>query len=365
MKKIVVSFCCLAIISCSPQVLANTQKNEVATAIAQFDKGNFTTAAKVFLKYADTNPKAAAYAGRCYYNGAGVERNIELAKKYFSIAAKANEPFGLNGLGVIIQKESPEAAFALFEKAAQSGIKEALNNLGRSYVLGLGCKADTAKGRELLVKAVEKGSIPSAEFLGGFYQLFDDWHNACKYYTISAQAGSGKSKQELLFSQAMLDIYAKKYTDAYARLKSYISGNGIDNIRAYERLVWVCLKLEKKSEADKFLKNCIDKLNSENGMDIAKKADLCFTIAMNLNTLKHDVAEQEKFLLMSYELRKKLAQDITNLSLNESELIYSDLISFYSKNKMTEKCNTLMQEMMRNTSKKALKEMQKRQRSKK
>ena len=365
MKKIVVCFCCLAIIACSTQVLANTQENEVATAIAQFDKGNFTTAAKVFLKYADTNPKAAAYLGRCYFNGLGCIKNTALAEKYFLIAANAKDPMGLNGLGAVIQDREPQKAFALFEEAARSGIKEALHNLGRSYVLGIGCKADSKKGYELLIKAVEKGSIPSAESLGAFYQLFNDWHNACKYYTISAQAGYGKSKQELLFSQAMLDIYAKKYTDAYARLLSYISGNGIDNIRAYERLVWVCIKLEKKSEAEKFLKICINKLELEQGMNIADKATLYFAIAMHLEALRHDIAEQEKFLLLSYELRKKLAQDITNLSLEEFELIYSDLIYFYSKNKMTEKRDRLMQEAMRNISEGALKEMQKSQSDKK
>lgn len=366
MKKLLgVVFICLFGFMCVAQDLSENQISEITTAIEQYNKKDFESAFRVFNKYAGTNPQAAAYLGRCYFNGFGCIKNIALAEKYFLIAANAKNPVGLNGLGAVIQDKEPQKAFALFEEAAQSGIKEALHNLGRSYVLGIGCKADSKKGYELLVKAVEKGSIPSAEFLGMWYYLTDNWEGACKYLTIATNAGLINRQKELFFSQAMLDIYAKKYTDAYLKLKKCVSWNGYDEIRALEKLSFVCIKLGKNSEAENFLNSCIVKLNSYSNINVNKKADLCFAIAVNLKVLKHDLAEQEKFLLMSYELRKKSVNKAKNLSLAESELIYADLIYFYSKNKMKDKLDKLMQEMISNTSEDALKEIQKIQSKKK
>jgi TPR repeat protein len=99
------------------------------------DEKNYALAFKPFKKGADQGNSYAQYAvGWMYYKGEGVEKNLELAERYFRKAAADNDPEALFYLGKISTKKiNLNSAKNWFEKSASYDFAPAIFRLGLLY----------------------------------------------------------------------------------------------------------------------------------------------------------------------------------------------------------------------------------------
>lgn len=80
---------------------------------------------------------AQNYLGYSYWNGIGIEKDLEKAIKFYTKAAEQGSVFALNNLGysylngIGVEKDL-EKAIKFYTKAAEQGNASALNNLGYS-----------------------------------------------------------------------------------------------------------------------------------------------------------------------------------------------------------------------------------------
>lgn len=104
----------------------------------------------------------------------------------------------LDGIGCEINEDNDLQAFELFKKAAASGNKTAIHNLGWMYKEGRGCEVDYEIARKLFEEAEKPNS---------FYHLGDmnekglgcatDLDRAIEYYKKGAENGSKKARNRL------------------------------------------------------------------------------------------------------------------------------------------------------------------------
>ena len=132
---------------------------------------NQVEAVKWFRKAAEQNyPDAQYELGCAYYNGAGVEKDIEEAIKWIRKAAEQNDAdaqFSLGdsyGNGKGVTKDDIEAA-KWYRKAAEQDQTDAQNNLGVSYVYSMGVVKDYVEGYKWLDLASAKGSETSKKLM--------------------------------------------------------------------------------------------------------------------------------------------------------------------------------------------------------
>ena len=112
-----------------------------------------------------TQSEAAYFAGISYSSGY-VERDLELAFKFFEKSAQLGHPescfvagkFLSSGVGA---EQNHHLAFQYFEKAASRGHMESCYNLGAMYCEGLGTQVNHEKAFHYWLFAAEKVSKPS------------------------------------------------------------------------------------------------------------------------------------------------------------------------------------------------------------
>ena len=146
------------------------------------------------------SPSADYLKGRDYLNGAGVEKN-------------------------------PQLAFSLFEKAAKAGDIEAKSGLGYLYFTGTGTPKDEAKGMALLEEAANAGSGKAAYNLAQIFikKAPDSSPQALEFLAKATQAGMPEAKVTLAdwyyFGRPGIPVDLKKAFDLY--LEAAEDGNPI------------------------------------------------------------------------------------------------------------------------------------------
>ena len=164
---------------------------------------------------APDNVGIAVTLGQAYFDGQGVERDLEKALDYFEEAATRGNVSAqvrtarayLNGLGTRTDRErglrwyqqaaalgstgarlelgrvfasgggtslDPELAFVHFYRAAQGGSVAAMSEVGRSLLAGFGIAEDVPAGLEWLERAAEGGSSRAMYDLYNHYSLSSD-----------------------------------------------------------------------------------------------------------------------------------------------------------------------------------------------
>ena len=124
--------------------------------------------------------------GIIYYQGRGVEKDVDKAVSYYLRAARHGDSNGLLLMGLVATKEgNAEAQYYLGEflaegrlvpknyekavnwlsKAAEQDYTQAQYMLGKMYYEGKGVWMDKAKGLRLLNIASEKGYKPATDYL--------------------------------------------------------------------------------------------------------------------------------------------------------------------------------------------------------
>ncbi len=106
-------------------------------------------AAQLFLKAAEMgNVDAMAYMGTCYIYGEGVEENRTEALKWVTLAAKGGDEASMITLASYYEDEDPETSFKWVKRAAELGNIDAMSWLAYCYSEGVGTEKDAAKAKE-------------------------------------------------------------------------------------------------------------------------------------------------------------------------------------------------------------------------
>lgn len=137
--------------------------------------------------------------GILYYNGAGVEEDMQEAKSYFMKAADDGYAMAQYYLGVMeevgYEDEEPdyEAALAWYELAASKEYAPALNQLGCLYCKGLGVDVNYEQAHYYQKRAAAQGYAPAQINLGYLYEnglgTPVDLEVAESYYFMAEQSG--------------------------------------------------------------------------------------------------------------------------------------------------------------------------------
>jgi TPR repeat protein len=91
------------------------------------------------------DPLAAWLAGRRYYLGNNVPRDLDAARKYLKMAADQNNAFGAYYLGRLMADRDPAKATALYKIAAEQGLPQAQYLYGKALKDGKGIAKDLAQ----------------------------------------------------------------------------------------------------------------------------------------------------------------------------------------------------------------------------
>ena len=105
--------------------------------------------------------------GRMYLRGEAVEANPALARRYWEESAARGDIYGLDNLGYLYLDgvdvpKDPARALAYFQQAADLGHPEAPNNIGRLYFLGIGVPSNLVEARRWYAIGVERGDAWAA-----------------------------------------------------------------------------------------------------------------------------------------------------------------------------------------------------------
>lgn len=130
----------------------------------------YTEAASALRKSAEQGDTSALTTlAFLYYNGAGVEKNWQEARKLWGSAADQQDPLAHYWLGIINwQEKSYTEALVRFERAAELGYLLAYERIAGMYLQGEGVPRDIVKSVETLYIAVERGSEEAKQHLEVF-----------------------------------------------------------------------------------------------------------------------------------------------------------------------------------------------------
>lgn len=138
------------------------------------------------------DPFAIFYLGKLYYFGRGVEKDIDKAIKYYTMAADMDNAKALNNLGSIYDagKYVPrdrQKAYELYKRGAELGSTFAMWNLGIYYRDGKVVEKNRAKAYELFQKAADGKNARAMYDLGRLYYEDNDHDTALSWYETAAE----------------------------------------------------------------------------------------------------------------------------------------------------------------------------------
>jgi TPR repeat protein len=112
------------------------------------------------------NTECERILGHVYFQGIGVEKNVDTALQYNEKAAAKGNADAQNRVGSChFLNRRYEEAFKWHTKSAAQGYAIAEINLGLLYERGLGVTKDISKAIEWYTKAAEKGVVIAADYL--------------------------------------------------------------------------------------------------------------------------------------------------------------------------------------------------------
>ena len=201
--------------------------------IAAYHSGDYTVAFKEFSASANAGDAVGKHLlASLYYQGHGVERDLNKAVSLFKEAAAVNYPPSLANLALMysmgdgVPKDS-KIASEYRQKAADAGDIQSQFNLGQAYRKGDGVSQDYKKAAHWYRKAAEAG-LPQAQNEYGLlfaqgHGVSLDYIEAFAWIDMPASAGdpqSIKNRAQLLTildeiqkmqARNLAKEYAKKY----------------------------------------------------------------------------------------------------------------------------------------------------------
>ena len=179
---------CFALLFVASEI-AWAQSADVQRAIDAYNEGDYAAAMAVWEPLANQGNRDAQFAmGVLYYEGHGVNKNLDEALAWFRKAADSEHPTAMFNLGVAYWEgrglsQNYAQAVDWWERAAESGDVASQYNLGLAYYRGRGAQKDLDQARNWLTQAAEKGHADAQHVLG----IIDE------QYTKSQTAASATS----------------------------------------------------------------------------------------------------------------------------------------------------------------------------
>jgi tetratricopeptide (TPR) repeat protein len=210
-----------------------------------YEAENYAPAFPLFKHFAEEgNVEAKGYLGVMYLEGQGTSPNEVQAEFWLREAVKKRDARAMHGLGALYEMEgnhyraahwfraavkehdyapamnslakmyahgryvkaNRDSALALYKKAADAGIVEALVGAGEVHQRGLDGPRDTDAALRLYSEAAQKGSARAMEAIGRMYQEGDgvarDPEQARYWYQKAADAGSDVAVSNLALLRA-------------------------------------------------------------------------------------------------------------------------------------------------------------------
>jgi TPR repeat protein len=210
-----------------------------------YEARNYAAAFPLFKRIAeDGNVEAKGYLGVMYLEGQGTSPDEVQAEFWLREAIKKRDARAMRGLGALYEMEgnyyrakhwyqraveehdyapamrslaemyahgrygkaNRDSALALYKKAADAGIVEALVGAGEVYQRGLDGPRDTDAALRLYSEAAQKGSARAMEAIGRMYQEGDgiarDPEKARYWYEKAREAGSAVAASNLALLRA-------------------------------------------------------------------------------------------------------------------------------------------------------------------
>ena len=183
------------------QELGNTDANFYLGVLADwygYPKKDYEQA-KVYYEQSGDNPYAQISLGFLYYNGQGVEQDMEKGKELFQSAVDQGVVEGYYGLAKVAENAGDiETALEHYNKVVQEGAEQfyivsAMSDIGYVYDNGFGVEQDGTKAVEWYTKAADLGHSEAMYCLGYEYYIGfgveQDGTKAVEWYTKAADLG--------------------------------------------------------------------------------------------------------------------------------------------------------------------------------
>lgn len=162
-------------------------------------KGKEKDAWSYFLRAAGLGYRGGEFhLGECYYEGIGVETDLEKAVTCYKRALAHGSMEAADALGTmaVLGEGMPvdeKAAFTYFRTAVKGGYIASLYKLGDCYYYGRGTAQDFGRARDLFEKAWDNGDKAAAVRMGTIYLsglgVEQDSRKAVNWFTQSAESG--------------------------------------------------------------------------------------------------------------------------------------------------------------------------------
>ena len=191
------------------QELGNTDANFYLGVLADwygYPKKDYEQA-RAYYEQSGDNPYAQISLGFLYYNGQGVEQDMEKGKELFQSVADTGVVEGYYGLASAAKNEEDiETALGHYNKVVEDGteplyIAGAMGNLGYMYANGEGVEQDYAKAIEWYTKAADSGNTTAMYNIGYMYMYGEgveqDGTKAIEWYTKAADLGDSDAMYNL------------------------------------------------------------------------------------------------------------------------------------------------------------------------
>jgi len=151
-------------------------------------------------------PAAQNNVGFMYHNGAGIEKDLNLALEWFMKAAEQGDAAAQNNVGNLYYmgegvEKNLKLAFEWYMKAAQQGHAVAQNNVGIVYYKGAGVKKDLKLAFEWFMKAAQQGHAAAQDSVGARYYMGEgvekNLNLAFEWFMKAAQQGDATAQNQL------------------------------------------------------------------------------------------------------------------------------------------------------------------------
>lgn len=157
---------------------------------------NYKKAKEMFEKaITDNNSgKAMMSLGDLYFDGFGVEKNMELAEHWYKSAIQADNYLAITRLGILYGNlEKYDEAIIYYQEAIKKGDPAAMNSMGLLYQHGFGVKRDINKAVKFYQDATEQDEIGGLINLGLMYEeglgVPQNYEKSIELYTRAYQLG--------------------------------------------------------------------------------------------------------------------------------------------------------------------------------
>lgn len=180
---------------------------DLESGIRAYNQGDYETARKEFAAAAAVKDAQGVHLlASLYYQGHGVEKNLDRAVELFAAAAEKGYRASQANLGLMYQKgdgveRDISKAISFYTAAGRQGDLQSTFNLGQIYRKGDGVEIDQKRAAVYYKYSAERGHIPAVNEYG---LLFAQGHGveldhveAFGWMAFAAKAGDGQAAKNL------------------------------------------------------------------------------------------------------------------------------------------------------------------------